>query len=53
MIFGQTTPVVDSDRKWKFQRFWPARSDCNNLALIDAVAAIIFGDAKKGELENN
>ena len=35
--------MVDSDRKCKFQRFWPARSDCNNLALIVAVAAIIFG----------
>ena len=31
MIFGQTTPV-DSDRKCKFQRFCPARSDCNNVA---------------------
>ena len=31
MIFGQTTPVM-SDRKRKFQRFCPARSDCNNIA---------------------
>ena len=31
MIFGQTTPV-DSDRKCKFHRFFPARSDCNNIA---------------------
>ena len=31
MIFGQTTPV-NSDRKCKFQRFCPARSDCNNVA---------------------
>ena len=31
MIFGQTTPV-NSDRKRKFQRFCPARSDCNNAA---------------------
>ena len=31
MIFGKTTSV-DSDRKCKFQRFCPARSDCNNVA---------------------
>ena len=31
MIFGQNTPL-DSDRKCTFQRFFPARSDCNNLA---------------------
>ena len=31
MSFGQTTPG-DSDRKCKFQRFCPARSDCNNVA---------------------
>ena len=31
MIFGQTTPM-DSDRKCKFQRFCPARSDCYNIA---------------------
>ena len=31
MIFGQTTPV-DSDRKCKFHRFFPARSDCNDIA---------------------
>ena len=31
MIFGQTTPV-DSDRKCKFQKFCPARSDRNNVA---------------------
>ena len=31
MIFGQITPV-DSDQKCKFQRFCPARSDCNNAA---------------------
>ena len=31
MIFGQTTSV-NSDRKCKFQRFCPARSDCNNVA---------------------
>ena len=30
MIFGQTTPV-NSDRKYKFQRFCPARSDFNNV----------------------
>ena len=30
-IFGQTTPM-DSDRKCKFQRFCPARSDYNNVA---------------------
>ena len=30
-MFGQTTRV-DSDRKCKFQRFCPARSDCNNVA---------------------
>ena len=31
MIFGKTTPV-DNDQKCKFQRFCPARSDCNNVA---------------------
>ena len=31
IIFGQTTRV-DSDRKCKFQRFCPARSDCYNIA---------------------
>ena len=31
MIFGQYTRM-DSDRKCKFQRFCPARSDCNNIA---------------------
>ena len=31
MIVGQTTRV-DSDRKCKFHRFCPARSDCNNIA---------------------
>ena len=31
MIFGQYTRV-DSDRKCKFHRFCPARSDCNNIA---------------------
>ena len=31
MIFGQNT-CVDSDRKCKFHRFCPARSDCNNIA---------------------
>ena len=31
MIFDQTNPV-NSDRKCKFQRFCPARSDSNNVA---------------------
>ena len=31
MIFGQTNPM-DSDRKCKFHRFCPARSDCNDIA---------------------
>ena len=31
MIFGMTTSV-NSDRKRKFQRFCPARSDCDNVA---------------------
>ena len=30
MIFGETTPVK-SDRKCKFHRFCPARSDCDNV----------------------
>ena len=30
-VFGQYT-CVDSDRKGKFHRFCPVRSDCNNIA---------------------
>ena len=31
MIFGKTTPVVAIESV-KFQKFCPARSDCNNVA---------------------